>query len=133
MTAYTTATHTVVLMSELRELVGRAVRLRREACRLSSRGAAALGDIGHSTWNQVETGRLNATLSTLEEIARVLHCEWELRLVPDEEERLDAQRRDLLERLTAIVDRLEDRDVRHLLIQVGAYEDELGVQRHSKA
>ena len=118
-------------MSNTRLLVGEAVRRRRQACGLSSRGAAALGDIGHSTWNQVETGRMNPTLSTLEEVARVLKCEWVVRLVP-EAERLDAQRQSLLDRVAAIVDLLDDRDVRHLLAQVAHLEEEPRAHRHSR-
>jgi transcriptional regulator with XRE-family HTH domain len=113
--------------------VGELVRQRRQAAGLSLRVAAGLSAGTHfSTWQQVETGTLNTTIDTLDDIAKTLKARWDLALLPEEGAAMDPRRRILLDRLASIVDRLDDRDVKSLLAQVAAYEEDLGVQGHSK-
>lgn len=107
-----------------RHRLGELIRARRNAKGLSLRDAAALGSVAHATWGHIEKGVLNTTIDTLAEIARVLGAHWEIRL-DGGLETLDPTRTELLDRLGAIVDQLSDRDVRLLLMQVAAYEDEL--------
>lgn len=123
-----------------RDALGALVKNRRNAVGLSTRKAAELtpptaegrSTVSVSTWNQVETGRLNTTLDVLDAIGEVLGCRWELALVPDGP-RMDDTRRELLDRLRTLVDRLPDRDVRQLSRELEFYEAELrGVQNHKK-
>ncbi len=108
-----------------RHRLGELTRTHREASGLTTRAAAAGSGISHSTWNQVETGTMNATIETLAAIAQRLGRRWAVDLVPDTGR--DARRQALLDRLSRIVDELGDRDVALLLAQVDLYADELGL------
>lgn len=118
----------------LRDRVGRLVLGRREALGLSLRRAASPrageGGPNHATIGAVENGLANVTIDTLADLARFLSARWELQLVGGAEQ--DELRRELMDRLASILDRLDDRDVRQLLRSVAGLEAELGIERQSK-
>lgn len=112
-----------------RTRIGEIIRARRAALKLTLRAAADLsgGTVKHSTWGQIETGDMNATIDMLSAIAVTLKCRWEHRMVPESTELQN--RTELLDRFTAIVDRLTDRDARLLMSQIAEYEREFGITR----
>lgn len=105
--------------------VGEQIRERRELLGLSLREAAKLsgGEVGHSTWGQIENGSMNPTISMLEAIAKTIGMEIDLQLTQSRDQ-LTPERRALLDRLSVLLDKLQDRDVRALLAQLEAYERE---------
>lgn len=87
--------------------------------------------MAHSTLGHIEQGTNNTTVDTLAEIARALDAHWDVRLVggvaaPDD------LRMELIDRLCGLVDRLSDRDVRHLLGQIAFLEAELRAQGETR-
>lgn len=115
-----------------RTRIGEIVRSRRTAMKLSLRRAAELssGTVSHSTWGQIETGDSNATVDMLTSVAATLGCRWEHRLVPNGTG--GTVRSEMLDRLTAIIDLLQERDARLLLSQIEHYERELGIRREGE-
>lgn len=113
--------------------VGEQIRARREYLNISLREAARRsgGNVGHSTLGQIENGDYNWTIGMLKSIAEILGMEIDVRLV-SLAGTLSDERLHLLERLTMVLDKLEDRDVRALLAQIEAYERESpGAQKRS--
>lgn len=118
--------------NRLRSQFGEAVKRRRDALRLSLRRASKPGVVSHSSIGHIETGFVNATVDMLAEVASVLGARWEVRLVGDSDPARSEVRQELLRRLDAVIDTLDERDVRHLLRVVQAYEADLGAQNQSR-
>ena len=53
---------------------GLAIKLRRKALRLTQQQCAFMAGMGQSYWAQIETGKANVNLKTLERIAAALQC-----------------------------------------------------------
>lgn len=112
-----------------RKRIGELVKSRREALRLSLRNAASLTDgaVAFSTWQQVESGELNWSVDKLGAILYALDAHLEVNLRPGRwDQPADPVRRELLDRLAAIADRLPAEAIRSLLAQVEVYEETLG-------
>lgn len=117
---------------ELRTRIGELVKRRRELLGKSLRSVVATTGVAHSTLGHVENGSTNVTVDMLAEIAAVLKARWEIRLVGNDEAVRDPERRTLLARLDAVIDQLDDRDVRHLGAMLKLYEADLGTHGQSK-
>lgn len=103
--------------------------------RLSLRNAAALTDgaVAFSTWQQVESGALNWTADNVASILYALDAHFEVDIRAGRwDQPADPARRELLDRLSVVVDRLPDAAVRSILAQVEVYEETLGIQRQNR-
>lgn len=120
MAAYKTGRSRAVGMD--RHRIGELIKIRRQAL---GKVLRQVPGVPHSTLGQVEAGNLNVTVDTLAQIAAALDAHWEIQLVGGAEVPQD-ERTMLVDRLAAIVDLLDDVDIRLLRSHLQVWEEAAG-------
>lgn len=83
-----------------------------------------------STLQQIANGTYeNPTIDTLNSVADDLDARWDIRLLPATTRERDPERWALIEKFNAMVDRLEEKDVRQLMRELRGLEEEAELER----
>ena len=114
-----------------RARIGQLVQARRKQLRLTLERVAE--SIGQTRGNvsHIEHGTYSTSIDTLAAIGRALGSRWEVRFVPAELPERAPLRQQLVDKMDAIADLMDERDARILLAQLEVYEAELPSQRQA--
>jgi transcriptional regulator with XRE-family HTH domain len=105
-----------------RARIGALVRERRELLKKTQPECAAQSDMTKGNWWHIEHATTSAPIDTLVKMAQALDAHWVVRLVAGPERVRDPDRQELIDIMDRLADRLDDRDVQLLLVQLRLYE-----------